>query len=469
MRSLRSRLIVSHILPILVIIPVIGVAVLYLLETQLLLANYTNELVRQSVLVAEVAGAYTEIWFDPSRAQAFVNQVSPRVTAKVMLLDPTGRLLVSSDANDSGLIGQVFNQENIERLLEGDTDPQINYKDSQVSEVLVPVITPSRRLLGVVRLDNPLSVVYERAQALRRATVWVLAGCLLLGVILGSILATDIARPLRKLTQAVSQVTVSPQLSPIEETGPEEIRSLERAFNTLLERLRTLEGGRRRLLANLVHELGRPLGALHSAVQALRGGADEEPELRKELLAGMDGELDRLQSLLDDLSHLHDQVLGPLELNLQAVPLSDWLPLVSAPWREAANEKGLQWMSETPEQLPTLKADPDRLAQALGNLLSNAIRYTPSGGTVTMRVLVEPETCSIQVEDNGPGIEPEEQGKVFSPFYRGRSARRFSDGMGLGLTITRDLVEAHGGNLVIDSQPGQGSRFTIQIPIEPLS
>ena len=116
MKSLRSRLILNTLIPLLVIIPVTGILITYLLETQVFLGNITNELTRQAVLVADTASAYLEIWQDPVRAQAFVTHISPRLTAKVMLLDPEGRLIVSSDPDDSFLIGQVFNVPDAELL-----------------------------------------------------------------------------------------------------------------------------------------------------------------------------------------------------------------------------------------------------------------------------------------------------------------------------------------------------------------
>jgi signal transduction histidine kinase len=142
-----------------------------------------------------------------------------------------------------------------------------------------------------------------------------------------------------------------------------------------------------------------------------------------------------------------------------------------------------------PPDLPTLNLDPDRLARAIGNLLSNAIKYTPAGGTVSITAGVNAADANstnaadanstnaahanaasanivwIQVSDSGPGIIPAEQEQVFKPFFRSQQARRFPQGLGLGLTIARDLVEAHGGRLDLVSNPGEGSRFTIHLPI----
>jgi signal transduction histidine kinase len=110
--------------------------------------------------------------------------------------------------------------------------------------------------------------------------------------------------------------------------------------------------------------------------------------------------------------------------------------------------------------------DPDRLAQVVGNLLSNAIKYTPPRGTVSLDAGVEGEEVWIRISDTGPGISPEEQERIFAPFYRSRPGRRFPQGMGLGLSIASTLVAAHGGRLKLDSAPGLGSRFTVWLPLD---
>jgi signal transduction histidine kinase len=153
-------------------------------------------------------------------------------------------------------------------------------------------------------------------------------------------------------------------------------------------------------------------------------------------------------------------------LNRQSLDLNAWFPPILAPWREAAHQKDLAWNVTIPPDLPTLTADADRLAQALGNLLSNAIKYTSPDGVVSIAIDVKDEEIWIQVSDTGPGISPAEQAKIFSSFYRGQISGRFPQGMGLGLTIAHDLIAAHQGRLEVESEPDQGSRFTICLPLQ---
>jgi signal transduction histidine kinase len=171
-----------------------------------------------------------------------------------------------------------------------------------------------------------------------------------------------------------------------------------------------------------------------------------------------------MRPLLDDLAQLGGQVLGTRELNRQPVALSEWLPPLLLPWRAAAQEKGLLWQTDIASGLPTREIDPDRMAQAIGNLLSNAIKYTPKEGEVRVTAVAQHDAVVITIADTGPGIPPDEQTRVFEPFYRSRAQTRFPQGMGLGLTIARDLVEAHGGQLTLASEVGKGCQFTITIP-----
>jgi signal transduction histidine kinase len=318
----------------------------------------------------------------------------------------------------------------------------------------------------VIRLTHQLANVSDLFMRLRYLILGILSAGLLLGGAIGWVLALNLEQPIKRLTLAVSQLASGTSQAPLVEQGPDEIQLLIRSFNAFVERLQTLEQNRRQLLANLTHELGRPLGALHSAIQALVGGADKDESLRRELLVGMDEEIARLRRLLDDLAHLREQLTGTLELARQPVALGEWLARLLTTLKKAADQKGLQWQVTISPNLPTLNLDPDRMGQAVGNLISNAIKYTPPNGTLSIEAGVADTQTFIRVADTGPGILPEELERIFMPFYRGHTGRRFPQGMGLGLTIARDLVIAHGGRLEVESTPGQGSRFTIWLPLD---
>lgn len=470
MRSLRMRLIFSHILPLIVTVPLIGLALNYLIQTQILLSNLTQEVETQAIFLVELTTQQINIWHSSDDAQAFVTRISPMISSQIMLVDAQGKLLA---ANTTDAQNDPINIEGMKDALGGETQLQVDRSlspanDTNVVQMLVPVIDSSQNLLGVIRLNLPLARLQERIQSTKNLTIWVLVGGLVLGLGLGLGLTLTIERPLRQTTAAITILTQGNDPSPIPERGPDDLRLLVRAINSLSSRLKTLEESRKRLLANLVHELGRPLGALHSAIEALQGGAAQDEHLRTELLTGISGEIDRLRNLLEDLAHLHNQEIGPLELNLKPTPMGDWLHSLLSPWREAAAEKKLKLSVEIQDDLPVLNIDPDRLGQAVGNLISNAINYTPAGGRIFLAAQLEGDYLNIQVKDTGPGISPEEQNRILSPYYRGASSRRASRGMGLGLTIANELILAHNGELFVESTLGKGSTFNIQLPLPHL-
>jgi two-component system sensor histidine kinase BaeS len=468
LRTLRNRLILSHVLPLLIIIPLMGVAIIYALETQVLLPSLSKELAGEAGLLAEIASSQPEIWEDPAFAQDILTQARPYLAARVMWFAPDGRLLASSDPEDADRLGQLLEIPDFIDTRPGEVDSHTDFSQrlhGEIVDVYAPVITTENQVVGVVRLSYRFATVYEDFLQLRYLIAAILIVSLLAGVLLGSTLALNINSPIRKVIDAVYDLARGSSKAELTEQGPEEVRLLQRSVNHLMERLHSLEEARRRFLANLVHEIGRPLGALHAAVQALLLTPQPDPQVLEEMLAGMNDETSRLQHLLDELAHLHDQVLGTLELERQPVALAEWLPGVLRPWEAAIHEKHLHWEMSLSSSLPIVDVDPLRLAQIVGNLISNAIKYTPAGGTVSVSAGTKEGKIWIKVSDTGSGISSKELDKIFTPFYRSPHDKRIAQGMGLGLSIARDLVEAHEGRLEVQSQPGLGSQFTVWLPL----
>jgi signal transduction histidine kinase len=457
------------VLPLAIVVPVMGVVLVYVLETQVLLDVLSQEVEGQALLAAKIAAGRPQVWHEPEQARAFVTEVGADLVARVMLIDAGGSLLASSAPADAERLGQPIQLDGLGAAVAGKTSVRTAYSQrmhQEIVDVIAPVLDQEGRVSGVVRLSYRLTNVYNQFLRQRLLIGGILIAGLLLGTAAGWVLALNLERPLRDVTRTVHQLASGGQLAPLPERGPREIQELLRSVNVLVERLQSLEQARRQLLSNLVHELGRPLGSFRSATQALMGRSGEDAALRQELLAGMDAEADRLGRLLDDLSGLHDQVLGTLELNRQPTALGEWLQHMLPPWRASARAKGLMWKATIPQDLPSVMVDPDRLDQVLGNLLSNAIKYTPAGGTVSLGAGTEEEEVWIRVSDTGPGITPEEQVSIFAPFYRSQRGRRFPQGMGLGLSIAYNLVAAHGGRLEVDSTPRLGSHFTVWLPLD---
>lgn len=468
LRTLRNRLILSHVLPLLIIVPLLGVVLIYLLETQFLIPSLTRNLTDDAKLITELARDHQEIWNNPAFARGLLSRLDPDRAEQILLFDRNGQLIAATGSEQAQGINIQIDPGSLEKVKQGQVVSSQAYQQqfrAELIDVIAPVASGGGEIIGIVRLTYRYDTFYQEFLNLRYLIGTVILISLVIGTVLGSVLAVNIGAPIQQVTQAVYDLASGFSSELLPERGPEEVRQLQRAANQLFKRLRTLEDSRRKLLANLVHELGRPMGALRAAIQALMRGAKDDPQLMEELLEGMDEEAVRLQRLTENLAELHDQVLGTLELECREVSLSEWLPRMLSSWKESAREREIYWETDLPHDLPVIWADPERFGQAIGNLVSNALKYTPPGGHVNVEAGSEKDEVWVRVSDTGPGIPKEEQDKIFLPFYRGSYGSRFQQGMGLGLSITRDLIQAHKGRIELESEPGSGSRFTVWLPI----
>jgi len=468
MRSLRTRLLISHSLPLIIIILLAGFALDYLVETQILLPTFADELTNEAKLLANFSASQSDIWVESLNAKVYLSRLEPVLGAYVSLFDSQGNFLSSTDP-------RILNSAHppnikLQKVLSEDKIIQTTYSghlEAHVVDVFVPVRGDADNIIGVIQMSYHLEDVYGQFLALRRGIIGILTIGVFLGAVIALLLAVNMSNALRQVTVSIQQLATGKEVVSPEEQGPEEIRDLIRTVNALVTRLHTLETTRRKLLANLVHEFGRPLGALLPAVQALEAGAVENENLRQELLEGMEDEINILRRLLDDLTGLYDQYAGSFVLEFQSVNLTKWLPILLHTHREEALAKGLHWQSNISDDLPVMEVDPVRLAQAIGNLVNNAIKFTPQGGAVSVEANVQNRDVWIHVRDTGLGIPLDDQDLLFMPFFRGRSKTRFPQGMGLGLSIARDLIMAHQGQLEFESVPGEGSCFKIWLPKPP--
>jgi len=259
----------------------------------------------------------------------------------------------------------------------------------------------------------------------------------------------------------------------VPETGSAEIAALGQAFNHMAADLEKAEVLRRNMVADVAHELRTPLSVLQGNLRAILDGVYP---LEQTEIAALYDETRLLSRLVDDLRDLAQAEAGRLHLDVRPTNLVEVIQTTVANLAVAAEAKGVRltadWADEpcrerSAERLPPVLADPDRLAQIMRNLLSNALRHTPEGGQITVRGTVEgPQAVRIVVADTGEGIPSGDLPHVFERFWRAeRSRSRGRGGSGLGLAIARHLVQAHGGEMGVESEVGKGSRFWFTLPV----
>lgn len=296
----------------------------------------------------------------------------------------------------------------------------------------------------------------------------------------GYFLSRRLVARLERLGRGVEALAAGDLTRRVEEGPADEVGQLARQFNRMAERLATTVAelaaardhaeatlrAKRELVANVSHELRTPLALIRGHVETLQlPGHDADPDLQREYLAIVERETENLGRLVDDLFALSTAEAGTLSLNLEPIALGNVVEDVAASIRSVARrERQITVLTTIPSELPPVWADRRRVIQVLGNLARNALRYTPEGGLIALRAEGQDGRVVVTVEDTGDGIPPERLARVFERFYRGDDARdRASGGAGLGLAIVRELVEAMGGDVAVESTVGQGSRFSFSL------
>ncbi len=266
-----------------------------------------------------------------------------------------------------------------------------------------------------------------------------------------------VTAPLDELIDAADRVAEGDYGARVPERGPREVRTLARAFNSMSARLQAHDEQRRRLMADVAHELRTPLAVIQGNLEGLLDQIYPRDDAH---LTSLLDETRVLARLVEDLRTLALSESGALKLQKEPTDPGILVNEVIGAFRAQADAAGITLRVEAPAPLPLLEVDPTRIREVLTNLVANALRYTARGGTV--RVTCEPagQSVTIAVADDGAGIAPDDLPHVFDRFYKSADSR----GTGLGLAIAKSLVEAHGGSIEALSQSGKGTTMRVRLP-----
>jgi len=466
-RSLRARLFLVAAVAVVVALGVVG-----LMSRQAARMEFRRfELIEHAAHVEGVAHELARrlaLEADTSRIDRVLEDLGQAEHRDLMLVGPRGRVLGASTPElraarvtlGPGDRLQIDRQvrtgaasSQMRAVLAGGPRAQVRRADGSVLGTLVLMPIAERESGAVPR---PFGVAFDL-----RLTIAALAAGLV-ALALSWWLSRRILRPVDALTQAARRLGRGDLASRVPVASTDEIGELSGAFNAMAEDLSRQESLRRAVMSDVAHELRTPLTNLRCQIEAIEDGLlAPTPEavgsLREEVLL--------LSRLVEDLQTVAVAEAGRLSLERAPVAMADLVDGAVESMRAVAAERGVTLASSVPE-LPAVNADPTRIGQVLRNLLANAVTATPSGGRIEVSARAEGRFATVSVVDSGPGISAQHLAHVFERFYRADPSRaRATGGAGLGLAIVRAIVEAHGGAVAVESEPGHGATFRFTLPL----
>jgi two-component system OmpR family sensor kinase len=454
--SLRSRLWLSYAVLVGVVLAVVfGALAVYAARSNLLsrveLTNVANRIVeRQNAPI-------------PQRAdlEGVASRLDENLGFRILVLDPQWTTLADSRASSEGSLPPISPPER-ERLERVKVITDANGKDwlyiarRLQGNFIVVVATPRQPLREVI--TSP--VIRELAGDILLAGAF----ALLLALLLAYLISRWVAAPLQKMSGAAIAVAEG-RRTQVELSGPDEVRALGQAFNQMTRRVHASQESQRDFVANVSHELKTPLTSIQGFAQAILDGTASTPDSLKRAAQVIYDESGRMHRLVLDLLDLARLDAGTADLARAPLDLAQLLRAVAEKFAPQSQETQVQLSAEIGE-LPGFIGDGDRLSQVFTNLVDNALKHTPAGGQVAIRARRNGEWVEVSVADTGPGIPPEELTRIFERFYQLDKARKggAGHGVGLGLSIARQIIQAHNGTLTAQSKAGEGSVFVVNLP-----
>ena len=472
-RSLRSRLILSFGILIFLSLFLAGSATFFLLRDQ----QQTAARERVGLLTDEVILRAFVLEASGLSAEAIQATLEEEYNVRILLV--SGNRVVG----DSGktLLGETIaalSQQGVPARPLSDLRYRI-HRVSRGPENLLLFLSPQGSVFATIPgIRNVFVPEYQAVIAVDESDLnqaWrdllprlFLAGgvAFLASVVAAGLLARSITRPLHQITVASEEMTRGHYDQQISAHGGEEVTRLARAFNEMAREVSNSNRTLRDFLANVSHELKTPLTSIQGFSQAMTDGSVQEQEDLIEAARIINDEAVRMRSLVDDLLYLSQVDSGEVTLEGDQIDPNELLTATEEHFRRRAEQGGVEVSVQT-VTVPQIEADGRRLEQALANVVDNALRYTASGGRITLRSSVSAGRVQLAVHNNGPAIPPEAMPQIFERFFQVDSNQARAEGnTGLGLAITKEIVEAHGGTVGVTSTVEQGTQFLVDLPLE---
>ncbi|MDD6050701.1 MAG: HAMP domain-containing sensor histidine kinase [Clostridiales bacterium] len=424
---------------------------------------------RQVSLSAEKLAATAAPFFAAARLDALeetLHAAAADVEGRILLLDASGKiqldtlsLLEGTRSSTPEAIAVLSGTEGLSygiHPLEG-TD--------EYAALCAAPMTENGRIIGAVLLSTPVTELRGAIQAVERQLMTVFIAVAAAALIAALIFALTLTAPIKALTTTIRRMGRGDLSARVNVHASGELKALADSYNAMAEKIEHFDQSRSQFVQNASHELKTPLATMKLLLENLIYQPDMPSELRAEFMQDMNHEIDRLSGIITDLLTLTQMDGQTAALKLDNIDLSALCEETLHALHPAADKANVKLCGDIEESV-ALPGDESKLSQVVYNLIDNAIKYTGEGGEVTVTLRADSRAATLEVKDNGIGIPEEDVKHIFDRFYRVDKARsRATGGTGLGLSIVRQMVQLHGGEVHVASTAGQGSVFTVTLPM----
>ena len=460
--SLRSRLWLTYALLIGLVLCVVGTAIV--------LVVYRGNLPMQQAALSLQAlrgNTLTQLRnaseVNPNVLQAALNRNSDQLQGRIVILNNQGKVLADSHKGEGASL-PVFG--------EGPPKTEVGalpkfYRDSEGRgwHYLIDSINNNRLVFYAINRPRLQIMSIFRDQYLGPLLqAGVIA--LIASIILSLFMSRWISAPLNRISQEARQVADG-HAHPIPPKGPDEVRQLADSFNRMASQVQSTQQSQKDFIANVSHELKTPLTSIQGFAQAVRDGTAMSEDELHQAADVIESEAKRMNRLIQDLLTLERMDAGIVPFETHILDVNDLLSAADRKFRSRAEDKGIDLQFFHSDEKALVNGDADRLMQVLDNLLDNAIKFTRQGGRIILSNEISGQDVFIRVSDTGEGIPSSEQQRIFERFYQVDKARPGGKkrGYGLGLAISKQIVETHNGTLSVTSETGEGSHFVVKLPL----
>ena len=451
---------------------IIGVsfAITAALLTGLVSSTLYQQRTRQASLSAERLALSAAPFFAAAQMEPLQESLALSASeqgGRILLLSPDGKVQLDTF---SLLEGSRVVLPEIDRVLTGSQSHAFGvYPAGEDSEEYAAVcaarMTFDERSVGVLLLSTPVTELRQAIVTMEQRLLTVFTAVAGAAIVAALIFSFTLTRPVKALTSTIRRMGKGDLSARAHIRTSGELKELADSYNTMAEKIENFDRSRSQFVSNASHELKTPLTAMKLLLECLIEQPGMPDEMRMEFMQDMNHEIDRLSGIITDLLTLTQMDSRDDALHLSEIDLSALTEETLHTLSPVADKAGLTIVSAIAPGV-RLNGDATKLASVIYNLTDNAIKYTPEGGEVRVSLTGKGKTVTLTVTDNGIGIPPEEQAHIFDRFYRVDKARsRATGGTGLGLSIVRQMVQLHGGQITLASEPGRGSTFTVTLPV----